>query len=50
MIIVYFEGRKEIATNVLKMGAATVEQIAEATGLSVEEIRTLSLSEPQQDQ
>ncbi len=44
------EGRKEIAKNLLKMGVATIEQIAQATGLSIEEVRTLSASKPESDQ
>ena len=35
------EGTKETAKSLLKMGVNTIEQIAEATGLSVEEINSL---------
>lgn len=36
------DGKVEIAMNLLSMGKNTIEEIAEATGLSVEEIRNLA--------
>ena len=39
------KGRAEVAVNMLRMGLLTIEQIAQATGLSEDEIRTLSPDE-----
>ena len=36
------KGKSDVAINMLRMGLLTVEQIAQATGLSVDEIRKLS--------
>ena len=37
------KGKFEVAANMLRMGLLTADQIAQATGLSVDEIRRLSL-------
>ncbi|MCI5122404.1 MAG: hypothetical protein D3908_14685 [Candidatus Electrothrix sp. AUS4] len=39
------KGRADVAVNMLRMGLLTVEQIAQATGLSENEIRKLSENE-----
>ncbi len=36
------KGKIEVAVNMLRMGLLTVEHIAQATGLSEEEVRKLS--------
>ena len=41
------EGRTEDARNMLKMGLGTHEQIAQITGLSVEDIQALASTEPE---
>ena len=37
------KGKFEVAANMLRMGLLTADQIAQATGLSADEIRRLSL-------